>query len=433
MYRGHNAPGNDIMSPTSTKRRVLQVERTTGPLSPMMTRHRIGGDLPRHSYHGSIMRPPLSPGSDDSPTISVSKGKAKRSQPISLMQRGSSHGESSNSTMESTRSRSPVLRRPPSPTNSFTSIIMYKSARNIILGLIHLGPLFQLLLMFMILLLVLQSHHHANYAEQQLLRYREAESSMLLQLQKIERNSIKLHKNIRTRLERAGVETAGDEATEVLGAQASELHVMSQELHGQVMTLQESIQDDARASIIEEYGEGPVKLSLDVQIVGVDPTTSNVGFSSSPDTRLDILLWPDTPHATWAILEQVSRHVWDGAVFHLNPNQALLEISPSRPDPLGRGKLDFAEYIPNHPNWHGAWTVGVREEPGTGSLELFVNLQDNAEYQEHETCVGRVIGGFSTLQRVLDATRKSNEIVPGVMVRQASAMHVTKRELGMKL
>jgi len=278
--------------------------------------------------------------------------------------------------------------------------------------------------MFVVLVMVLKSHHHATYAEQQLLRYREMESALLLQLHKIERHSVKLHKNIRTRLQRAGVEVDSADSLD-----DSEINAMSQELHGQVRSLQEAIQEEARANIVNEYGEGPVKLALDLQIAA-EP--GNNSLNKSTESRVDILLWPDTPHAAWTLLEQVGRHVWDGAQFHWNPDLPILEITPTRTDPLNRGKLEFAEYIPEHTGWHSSWTVGLREDPETGKLQLFLNLKDNAEYQGHEACVGRVLGGFDSLQRVLNTIRETNGDVPAVIIRQASAMHATMRELGFK-
>lgn len=283
--------------------------------------------------------------------------------------------------------------------------------------------------MFVILLMIMQSHYHATFAEQQLLRYREEESALLLQLHKIERHSIKLHKSIRSRLERAGVQVpAGSDSYD-----ESPLHEMAQALHGQILPLQEAIQNDARANIVEEYGEGPVKLALELQFHSDNDKTKEV---SSLNTRMDILLWPDTPHAVWTLLEQVDRHVWDGALVHWSPDQPILELTPTRTDPLNRGKLEFSEFIPHHDSWHGAWTVGIREDPETGKLQLFMNLQDNAEFQEHETCVGKILAGFDTLQRVLSVSRQlGGEEEEGspttVTIRQASAMHVTKRELGL--
>merc|ERR1712224_907763 len=84
-------------------------------------------------------------------------------------------------------------------------------------------------------------------------------------------------------------------------------------------------------------------------------------------------------------------------------------------------RLEFVEHHRNADSWnldmhHGPWTIGLREIPieeeveqGDGAnnnsksrLEMFVNLADNSERWKHETCVGKITGGFDTLQRLLE-------------------------------
>jgi cyclophilin family peptidyl-prolyl cis-trans isomerase len=146
-----------------------------------------------------------------------------------------------------------------------------------------------------------------------------------------------------------------------------------------------------------------------------------------PDMEITILLWPDTPHAIWIWLEQVGRHVWDDSVFEWDAKQTVLELSPSKEDPLKRGRLEFVKH--HNPNVHGAWTIGLRQTKDTGKLQMFINLQDNAYYLKHESCVGKILDGFDALHRLLKANRAVGDLSV-VHVKRVNAMHMTQREIG---
>jgi cyclophilin family peptidyl-prolyl cis-trans isomerase len=297
--------------------------------------------------------------------------------------------------------------------------------------MMKLGPLFQLALLFIIFILVLQSHMRSSFAQEKLLQFREEESQLMLHLQKIERHSLRLHENIRRRLQKAGIP---EDDEDPLLTQTSQLYQMSEELNEQVGSLEESIKHQSRDNIIRELGEGPVKVVLELEFLDKDeslvaqPPNNFQRRRTESNTQISILLWPETPHAAWTWLEQIERHIWDGAVFHWSTSQPVLEVAPSKADPLQRGRLEFTEHVTDHSNWHGAWTVGMRET--NGKLQMFFNLQDNAEYQKHETCVGKVLDGFDALQRLLEAPRRQNGDVSSIRIKKANAMHVTKRELG---
>jgi len=302
--------------------------------------------------------------------------------------------------------------------------------------------LFQLLLLFVIALLVLHSHSKADFTVETLQRLRQQESLGLLQLQKIERQSLSLHESIRGRLQRAGV--LEEHEADPLEPQHRQLEKMTSELDSQVTTLQKRIQLAARQEIIKAYGEGPVKVVIELDFDGTDSTSSRsdpVDVSSS--SHISIALWPDTPHAAWTWLDQVGRHVWDGAGLEWDSSSTLLQFQPSQPDPVGKSRLEFTEHHPSDPKTnpdmhHGPWTVGLRESlsedasgESNGRLEMFINLADNRETHKHETCIGKILDGFYALQRLLEATRMNEDgkAVTHVTVKSITAMHITNHEL----
>jgi hypothetical protein len=125
--------------------------------------------------------------------------------------------------------------------------------------------------------------------------FKEEESMLLLQLQKIEKQSIKLHENIRLRMKRAGIEK--EDVT--LNDQTSELYEMAQELNGQVAAVQASIEASARDKIITEYGEGPVKVVFELEFFDESQGSGlkNTAFFklSGSTSYITLLLWPPTP------------------------------------------------------------------------------------------------------------------------------------------
>jgi cyclophilin family peptidyl-prolyl cis-trans isomerase len=268
-----------------------------------------------------------------------------------------------------------------------------------------------------------------------------------LHLQKIEQQSIQLHENLNRMASNKNhelkqqnsngntanggnslVEQGGGEDGETVDAvdfelihkQTQQLYQMEEELNHEVKTLQLRIQQSARSHIIQEFGEGPVQVILELDF---GDAQNSIGGS----TRISILLWHDTPHAAWTWLEQIGRNVWDGADFSWQQAN-MIDAVPTRQDPLG-GKIEFVE---QSQHGHDAWTVGLKENSETGSgLAMYVNLQDNTHYHKHETCVGKVIDGFDALQRLLEVSRTKSyddQQHSSITIKSASAQHVTKRE-----
>jgi cyclophilin family peptidyl-prolyl cis-trans isomerase len=290
------------------------------------------------------------------------------------------------------------------------------------LSRMKLGHMLQVVIVLAVTALVWESHHKALFAAEQLSQFKEEESLLLLHLQKIEQQSIQLHENL-SRLAQSGIrntepkeQPGKGEAVDfaLIHKQTQQLYQMEEELNHEVRTLQTRIQQSARNHIIQEFGEGPVQVVLEVDF----------GDNSGPD-RISILLWHDTPHAAWTWLEQIGRHVWDDAHFQWQQGH-VIDAAPIREDPLG-GKIEFVE---QSQHGHESWTVGLREsDTDTGAMSMYVNLQDNSNLHKHETCVGKVIDGFDALQRLLELSRSRRyEKDAFIAIRKATAMHVTKKE-----
>lgn len=303
------------------------------------------------------------------------------------------------------------------------------------LSRMKLGHILQVVIVLAVTALVWESHHKALFAAQQLTQFKEEESLLLLHLQKIEQQSIQLHENL-SRLARVGLAGKADEKDgggngeggrevdfDLIHKQTQQLYQMEEELNHEVKTLQTRIQQSARNHIIQEFGEGPVQVILELDF-GPDSDTGVIpsGAADASPNRISILLWHDTPHAAWTWLEQIRRNVWDGAEFHWKQGH-IIDAIPHEVDPLG-GKIEFVEQSQHR---HEAWTVGVREYD-SGSIGMYINLQDNSNLHKHETCVGKVIDGFDALQRLLEVARtQRNEKDISIVVRKATATHVTKK------
>jgi len=289
--------------------------------------------------------------------------------------------------------------------------------------------------------LVWESHHKAMFATRQLDQFKEEESLLLLHLQKIERQSIQLHENFeRLALNAKDVgdnaaessgETGGDGVNiELIEKQKEQLYEMEEELNREVKALESRIQQSARSHIIQEFGEGPVQVVLELDFGNVENVAPVINPNKAPrklPTEITVLLWRDTPHAAWTWLEQIGRHVWDDADIAWSEAH-VIDASPKRNDPAN-SKIEFVE---KGEHGHEAWTVGLRDtsmdDSGGGGLSMYINLQDNTHYHKHETCVGKIKAGFEVLQRLLEVSRSNNYDTPssGIRIKSASAMHVAK-------
>jgi len=116
----------------------------------------------------------------------------------------------------------------------------------------------------------------------------------------------------------------------------------------------------------------------------------------------EILFFATTSQATWTLLDQVDRKLWDDLIVEWGSKQDMIQITPIHEDPQRRrGQLEFFTEDIGGRRPPSQWTLGIRDDPDTGRLPLFLNIQDSVESYEHETCVGHVVNGFDTLQRLI--------------------------------
>jgi len=341
------------------------------------------------------------------------------------------------------------------------------------------GVCLQLILLLVISVLVVCSRSQAALTTETLLHLQEFESLSLLKLHRLESHSMHVHELMRNRMVKnkdtddledymmengeydSENEKVIDPENDPLMDQYQQLAKMSLDLrkHADVTALQHSIQETAIDEIISVYGEGPVKVVVELDFGDKhsfiahnnnyhhkhqeQAQSARHTHNMIKGTYISIVLWPDTPHAAWSWLEQIRRSVWDGSSIGFNPTSTLLQFQPTKDDPMDRGHLEFVEGHPsqeksNPDMHHGAWTIGLRETIGSdddsnkkGTMEMFINLADNQEARKHETCIGKIFDGFDALQRLLEGTAlaPNGEADTNVTVKSVIAMHLTHKEL----
>lgn len=282
------------------------------------------------------------------------------------------------------------------------------------------GQLFQALVMLAVTFFVWDSYYKAMTATTELLNVKHDESMMMLHLKRLEEQSLNLHESITRLTERgvAGRDIAYDSQAkasenvdaDLIKVQYEQLKQMEGELDHEVKSLQNKIRQTDRQNIVRTFGEGPVQLVLEVEFGEVHTSSS----------QLSILLWYETPHAAWTLIHQIRRGLWDGAVFDLDRNLALT-AHPKAPDTEKR-----LEFVEKGQKLHEPWTVGLTESDN-GALSMFINLQDNSQYHKHDVCIGKIIDGFDTLQRLTRSARNGNSGA-SVAIKHATASHLTRRE-----
>lgn len=368
------------------------------------------------------------------------------------------------------RSYPPITQSYPTTTKSGVapSTDLYSKSRRLYLGsFLFSGVCGQLLLLLGIAILVVWSRSQAAFASDTLLRLKETESMGLLKLHRLESHSMQVHELMRNRILRESgrskdtddledlfdgedPEGVSDPEDDPLLNQHQQLAKMALDLHkhADITKLQSTIQETAIDEIVSTYGEGPVKVVVELDFddkVTSSRTNKNYnqgrGISAmAKGTYISIILWPDTPHAAWTWLEQIQRSIWDGSFVRLNPTSTLLQFGPTKADPKDRGHLEFVEghnfQEKSNPDMHhGAWTIGMREaisdDHSKSHLEMFINLADNREERKHETCIGKIFDGFDALQRLLEGVEvtQDGDTNTNVSVKSVSAMHMTHHEL----
>jgi hypothetical protein len=298
----------------------------------------------------------------------------------------------------------------------------------------------QWIVIAVVLFLVGDSYQKAVSTTERLEHFQQEESMMLLHLQRIEQQSINLHENLARLTEMsskmsdtnanglssssatnsepgqqpqqlqqqqtAAAADSSDLNSNLIRVQTQQLYQMEEELDHELRALQAKLQNVARSSIIRNYGEGPVQVVLELDF------PDDMGTAS-----LHILLWYDTPHAAWTWLQQIQKGEWNGGIFALG--QSSVDAAPAISN---AGTLDFTEKSAKK---HEAWTVGLTERDG--SLHMFINMQNNAELHKRDVCVGKIIDGFDSLQRLVDATKRGDR-QRSVLIKRATATHLTRNQ-----
>ena len=283
---------------------------------------------------------------------------------------------------------------------------------------IRRAHVFQAVITCLVTFFVWDSYQKALATTEQLLIVKHEESMMMLHLKRLEEQSINLQESLARLSEGSlGLQAQGPEQKahegsesfdgELIKIQTKKLREMEDELDHEVKTLQAKIQHSDRENIVRTFGEGPVQVVLDVAFPQAQQESS----------KISILLWYDTPHAAWTLIDQLNGGLWDDSTFALDKNWAIT-VEPPNSETLK--KLDFVE---KGQKKHESWTVGLTET-SQGGLSLFINLQDNTQYHKHDVCLGKVIDGFNTLQSLTRIIR-GNEVVK---IKKATAAHLTKRE-----
>jgi nitrate reductase NapE component len=294
--------------------------------------------------------------------------------------------------------------------------------------------LLQVAVVFAVGFLVWDSNQKALLTTEKLHQYRHSESMLMLHLQRIEQQSIHLHENLIQLHDGSDIANSGSSKqkapsstvdSDLIRKQMQQLQQMEEELEHEVKSLQTKIKKSARNSIIHSYGEGPVQVVLEVDLGG---DTKVYGDSKAARdekdgfNRISILLWHDTPHAAWTWLEQIESSAWDNVLWEVDRGLSIEAAVSPLALPEDGGKLQFVEKAQKA---HEAWTVGFSnmEDGGSG---IFINLKDNSHYHRHEVCVGKVLDGFSVLQRLVEVSRQKDG--PPIKIKRATASHMTRRD-----
>jgi cyclophilin family peptidyl-prolyl cis-trans isomerase len=295
------------------------------------------------------------------------------------------------------------------------------------------GQLFQAIVMLGVTCFVLDSYYKAMATTEHLLMVKHEESLMMLHLKRLEEQALHLHESV-TRLSERGFDRLAEGGNgpggsdparsqnqhvdaDLIKVQYDQLRQMEDELNHEVKSLQNKIRQTDRANIVRAFGEGPVQVALEIDFAAGASSGGAAGSSA-----ISILLWYETPHAAWTLLDQIRRGVWDGAHFEMDRGFAVT-ANPTEPDSHNK-RLEFME---KGQKMHEPWTVGLTETDD-GELSLFINLQDNSQYHKYDVCVGKIIDGFDTLQRLTRAARNQQQSNVPVTIRRAAASHLTRRE-----
>lgn len=181
----------------------------------------------------------------------------------------------------------------------------------------------------------------------------------------------------------------------------NEMTVLKSRLHSETSTvdrLKDTVQERAKAEVLEKYGAGPHK--VEIELVFPDRALGPHKFI------IEMAPIEAMPHSVHTFLEMVSNGLLDGCSFILNALHVLkaaplpYDGSPAAEKAkaftsLGLESVSFKEYHESHP--HKKYTVGFAAD---GSPSFYINTEDNSEIHVGDPCFGNIIEGIDTVRRL---------------------------------
>jgi len=284
----------------------------------------------------------------------------------------------------------------------------------------RLGHLVQCVVVLIIFGLVWDSHRKVEQATEQLLRYQKEESHLILQMDRVETRAKDLRSHIKSIKEeeaKAAEANSVEPALKTLRLKQELAHLEQEDkmIADQLKTLQKRIQKSARESIVKMYGEGTLRVDL------------QLNFNDGKPAVVSLELSDETPHANWVWLQQIIRHDWDSALFRWRLAHVIL-ATPARLSSQNY-KLEFIEK--NEELNHEKYSIGLTQRED-GGINFYINLLDNGPYHEGDVCIGKVVGGLGALKKLLSVPvhQETNHLDPAVSIRSANVKVLPKEEKG---
>lgn len=262
------------------------------------------------------------------------------------------------------------------PQHRGTSTYVHVNTKNL-----TIGHLIQAIVVVVVFYLVCDAHYKVGEAARRLDHYKQEEAVLIDQMDRIEDRAMQLQEQLKKlRDEHSDTGELGALKTK---ANTQDIHDEIYkfkreyfEVNKEVHALQDFMQDSARKELKNRYGEGAISVDLDLGL-----------------GQISVELFDESPHAAFVFVQQIENGDWSQANFIWHPANMVL-ASPSKAASV---KLEFVERSYHH---HEAWTVGLTRSHN-GGYNLYVNLQDNSHVHEGDVCLGKISGGFDTLQKLM--------------------------------
>jgi hypothetical protein len=268
--------------------------------------------------------------------------------------------------------------------------------------------------LFVIFCLVWDSHRKVEVATGQLLRFQKEESNLRTKITLVDGRADELRDKIKAMKEKEVAEVdAAEQVIKTMKLQKDLKHLEREDrkLANDINLLQKRIQKSARESIVKEYGEGTIHVNLSLKF-------------DDGERSITLELSEETPHAVWVWLQQIGRHDWDDSMFRWKLEHIVL-ATPAR-----MTSQDYKlEFIEKNPLDHVVHSVAL--SPGEdGGIRFYINLLDNGPYHENDVCIGKVVGGFDNLKKLLSIPihQETNHLDPAISIRSVTVTSVPKEE-----